>query len=570
MNYKIGEFYLIKKFNERLNLNKYIGEITNINGNKTYSLKIYIFPESTKTGRKDYMSINEVYSTERKISYQFNGQNETKIELISFERFLNLKQNNQKVGKDIFFYRQSYSFETNKFIPEKLPLTCYCKKIFKPDLPFKQCICGNYFHVSCFIKSSSNECWSNNCNYNCNNFLDTSQRIQKLMNKSDENDNTNIKKINSPKKNNKTKSLFNYKYNNELLNRKTNRKKEENPKYNYNNNNLSLSKRETSITSIKSRSDKKEVNLDIFKNEKSILILKKSNSSQEQINREKGQSIIYKVLFEGYNLMENNRSFKRQYELSDLVNKITKVNIKNYSEQIEEYLFSLYKSNPSSYKNYLQEFNKMKKDSQDILLKIILGHFTPRQISLFKGDDFLSEEKKQEKEQKKKSEIEKMKIKEEENKFQFSMSKGNLLAGKEIIIENNNENENINLNLIRINSTDKIQEKREQYPNLKNQDIKLLIDLETPSIKNIKKRLENMLKENLDINTLNYFMEKRKNIITKKAKNMLIQELKKNNIYNSKDLAGKENIQNNPELNEKMNEYMNKISFNNLNGKLTF
>ena len=54
-----------------------------------------------------------------------------------------------------------------------------------PDLPFKQCICGNYFHLDCFIKESTNECWAENCDYNCNNFLGASQQIQKMMNKSD-------------------------------------------------------------------------------------------------------------------------------------------------------------------------------------------------------------------------------------------------------------------------------------------------------------------------------------------------------------------------------------------------
>ena len=262
--------------------------------------------------------------------------------------------------------------------------------------------------------------------------------------------------------------------------------------------------------------------------------------------------------------MENNYSFKRQYELSDKNNKITNSNLTSFSKQIEENLFFLYKSNSSSYKNYLQEFCKLKKDSQDVLLKIILGHYTPREISNFQGDDFLSEEKRKEKERQKKSLIENMKIKNEDSEVQFSMTKGNLLSIKEELIENNKENENIsiNLNLTKINSNDLFEEKQKQFPNLNSNEIKTLIDLEKPKMGNIKFKLEQIIKKNLDINTINYFMDKRKKILTKKAKNMLIQKLKKENSE-----IKRENIENVPEYNEKINEYIDKISFGNLNVK---
>ena len=261
--------------------------------------------------------------------------------------------------------------------------------------------------------------------------------------------------------------------------------------------------------------------------------------------------------------MENNHSFKRQYDLSDLKNKITNTNLTTFTNQIEENLFYLYKSNPSSYKNYLQEFNKLKKDSQDLLLKIISGHYSPRDISNFKGDDFLSDEKKKEKEQHKKSVIEKMKYKHEDDKIQFEMAKGNLLSVNEAYIENNNENENMNLNLTRLNSSDVLLEKQKQFPNLKPQDIKHLIELETPNKDNIKNRIEQAIRKNLDINTINYFMDKRKKILTKKSRNILIQKMKKENSE-----FNKENIENIPEYNKKINENIDNISFGNLNVKL--
>ena len=563
MKYNINDCFLINNYNKELNLKEYIVKIIQINEDQSTILKIFIFPESTKNGRLPFIGKNEVYSTTKEISYKFTGENSTKIELIDFEKYLNLKLSNQQIGSDLYYYRQSYSLETDKFIPERLPLICYCKKILNPDKSFKQCICGNYFHIGCFIKAKTNECWSENCHYNCNNFLDISQQIKKLANMSDINESNNeinIKKQNSFQPNNK-KSFFNYEYNNELLNKKTKRKENEHQKIG--NSILNLSTNSTSITSFKSIEDKKDINLNIPKKAKSQIIIGNANRSQEQINREKGQSIIYKVLFEGYNIIENNHSFKRQYELSDSKNKITNTNLSSFSKQIEENLFYLYKSNPNSYKNYLQEFNKLKKDSQGLLLKIISGHYTARDISNFQGDDFLSDEKKKEKEQHKISVIEKMKIKHEDDKIQFSLTKGNLLSVSEVFIENNNENENINLNLTRLNSSDILSEKQKQFPNLKPQEIKHLIELEKPNKGNIKYRIEQMIKQNLDINTINYFMDKRKRVITKKARNLLIQKMKKENSE-----INKENIKNIPEYNEKINECIDNVSFGNLNVKL--
>ena len=137
----------------------------------------------------------------------------------------------------------------------------------------------------------------------------------------------------------------------------------------------------------------------------------------------------------------------------------------------------------------------MKKNSKDLLAKIIIGIYTPEQISNFKVDDFLSEEKKKEIELLKNSEIEKMKIKDEDNKFNFSISKGNLITLREEEIEQNLENENINLNISRHNSSNKIMEKQKQFPNLKPEEIKNLINLEKPSVENVKNKLQKIIKK---------------------------------------------------------------------------
>ena len=468
-----------------------------------------------------------------------------------------MKITNQQIGNDIYFYRQSYSFETNKFHPDKLPLIFYCKKIFNPDLPFKQCICGNYFHLDCFIRESTNECWAENCNYNCNNFLDTSQQIQKMMNKSDS-DNVNNNMLKKAKsENNNKKGFYQFEYKSSL-GRKTERKNDENITNISHDNSLNLSKKSTSFKSVQSINDKFDKNLNIPKKPKSS-ILGNTYKSQENINREKGQKIIYNVLLEGYNLIENNHVIKYEYENSK--NKLSKLDLNTFSTRIENNLFLLYKSNPSSYKNFLQEFNKIKRHSQDLLFQIISGKYTPEQISNFKTDDFLSEEKKKEKEIQKQAQFEKMKIKTETNNVQFSMEKGNLLTKQEVPIETEHHaNEYINLNLTRLNSNDKILEKQKQFPNLNVDDNNNLISMETPNKENIKLRLEHMLRQNLDINSLNYFKEKRKNMLMKKAKLMVNQELKKNCAMNNND-NNKENIKDNPEYENMVNEYVNKISF---------
>ena len=49
---------------------------------------------------------------------------------------------NEKLELPLYFFRQTYIIEQNKFNPEILPKICYCKEIFNPDIPFKRCKCG--------------------------------------------------------------------------------------------------------------------------------------------------------------------------------------------------------------------------------------------------------------------------------------------------------------------------------------------------------------------------------------------------------------------------------------------
>ena len=217
----------------------------------------------------------------------------------------------------------------------------------------------------------------------------------------------------------------------------------------------------------------------------------------------------------------------------------------------------------------MQEFNRIRKDTKDLLFKIISGSYSPEQISNFKGDDFLSEEKKKEKQKQKMDQMEKMMIKDNNNnnnEIQFSMGKGNLLTEKEVFIEkdnNENQNENIDLNLNRLNSNEKILQKQKQFPGIKLFEINNLISMENPTNENIKLRLEQMLKHNLDINSIKKKKKKRKNMLIKRAKIIVNQEKKNKNSLNDENIV-KDEIKNNPEHINKINEYMDKISFSDM------
>lgn len=557
MIYNKGEFFLINnpKGSKR---NKIIAEIKEIYRDKTTKVKVYIFPESTKSGRQSYMGLNEVLCTSNEINYKFNGKDESKVYLIPYDKFLLLKLNSQPILKDIYYYRQSYNFDNGKLSPEKLPITCYCKQIFNPDIPFKKCKCGSYFHIDCFLKANTNECWALNCQYNCSKFLDASQQIQKIMNQTNKINNNENENNSYESSNNNISSFYKHENKKELLNQKTKRKTESNSSDNYFHEDLNLSKRTTSFDSFKSLTIKKESssNLNISKNEKSFIIIGDTTKNKEIINRDKGQSIIYKVLTEGQKLIKDNPNLKEQYAQNSNKNEITNLYLNNFSKKIEENLYSLYKSNSSSYFNFLQEFNKIKTSSKDLLTKIILGFYTPEEISNFKGNDFLSEEKRKERELKKKEELEKIKIKEETNNIKLTMIKGNLLSEKENFKESENDN-NISQNII-LNIKDIKDEKfflaRKQYPKLKEYEIRNLIDLDKPSIDNIQKRLESILKKNLDSDSIDRFLEIRKNMIYKKAKTLVKRD---------KDINKDENTNE-----SKIKEYIKKISFDDLEIKV--
>lgn len=202
--------------------------------------------------------------------------------------------------------------------------------------------------------------------------------------------------------------------------------------------------------------------------------------------------------------------------------------LKQLSEKIVDNLYKLYSKKPSSFYNYLQDFNKCKKNAIDLIIKIILEEYSPEEISQFTEYDFLSDEQKKEKEEKKKKEISKMSFKDDNNDVKLIINKGRMLSEKEIYNEGKNDdnlftsNENNSEEVFESDKIkaykEKIKEKQKQFPNLSINEIKMLIGLKEIDSKYLDDKLNKLIQDNFDIEEQDYFFEKRKMILEKEAK----------------------------------------------------
>ena len=125
ISYNRDDFYLIK--NATLRKGQFIGRIKSIEPTQVI-MSVYIFPEDTRDGRKEYMSSYEVFYTKNEIKYQFNGQ-EKKVFVLELEDYIKRKYIIlEKENEDKFYFRrQSYDEKNNSFYPY-LQKTCYCQK----------------------------------------------------------------------------------------------------------------------------------------------------------------------------------------------------------------------------------------------------------------------------------------------------------------------------------------------------------------------------------------------------------------------------------------------------------
>ena len=513
MTLKTGHFYIIRD-NINYKANKFIGEILKECEDNTFLLNIYIFPEDTKDGRQEHMSSNEVFLTPSQILLKFDKNWKSEVEVVSLINYINRKYiNKEKLKFPLYFQRQTYSLEKNLFYPTVLPLNCFCNQIFNPDYSFKLCDCGKFYHTSCIIQANPSICLIKECKNNLNNYLNEQEQIQKakMLSKNIEEDFFGLKlsKSNSSDMN--------------LLKKKKYREKneEEIEKEKENDN--------TKKKSIKFNDEKSKLDLNIPKKEKarSIEIIGEKKSNEFKINKEKGADKIYNILKEGLNYIKINLNILEKYK-----------NCKN--------------NKPSSFSNYLQEFNKCKKNSIDLIIIIILEEYSPEEISQFKENDFLSDEQKKENEEKKKNEINKMRFKSDENEVKLIINKGRMLSEKEIYNEDRNEdnlfisNENSNVEILENNKikeyNEKIKEKKKQFPNMNIDEIKMLIDLKELNSQYIDDKLNKLIQDNFDIEEQDYFFEKRKIILEKEAKKIL-KKNKKNNENNNNNNGNLETIE---------------------------
>ena len=115
ISYSKDDFYLIK--NSTFKKGEFIGKVKTIE-TSCANLSVFIFPEDTKDGRKEYMSTYEVFYTKNEIKYTFTG-NEKKVFVLDFEEYIKKKYIlKEKFTEDnIYFKRQNYDEKSNSFYP---------------------------------------------------------------------------------------------------------------------------------------------------------------------------------------------------------------------------------------------------------------------------------------------------------------------------------------------------------------------------------------------------------------------------------------------------------------------
>ena len=158
-----------------------------------------------------------------------------------------------------------------------------------------------------------------------------------------------------------------------------------------------------------------------------------------------------------------------------------------------------------------------------------------------------------------------------DKEVKLTLNKGRMLSEKEIYIEDKNNNVDIFMNEQKDEIDErydddkvkkykeKLRKKKEEYPHLKSEDIKMLIDLTNPNEEDIKDRLNNLIQENLEVGEQSEFFDIRKNILRKEAEKRIKNSEKNKN----KNINEKENINMiiNDENDNKIDNYIENISF---------
>ena len=568
--YNVGEYYLIKDSNYKSD--QFIGKIKVI-GLDEVTLNIYIFPADTIEGRKDHNGQFEVFETDDEMRYKFTGK-EYKVEVTTLEDYVNRKYVQKDCFHPLYFKRQKYI--NNNLIPP-LPKTCYCQSIFNPDEAFKICDCGTYFHSNCFLNTEETKCSNPNCNKDCSLFFNKEEIIEK-------NKNTKKKKEEPQKiptyeidenQFNKSNNI-NLSENEDI---KDNINKNSEKKTSYNN-----KKDSTPVKIDKFLSIKREANpVPIIslapppKNPK-LFEVKQNSAAQSTIKierhlteeekakkteatREQCRKFILENILKGIENLQQNQNILdnlivEKPHLSNQINLIKENNdlliqshYKNMAKLIEESLFKFSNSKTeSNYIDFFQEFTKLKYDNMKLLHQIILGEYTPEEIGKFHGEDFLSEEKKKRRAELKHKEFANMIIK-ENNEVRLVSNKGRMLTEVQNYIDvskvGNYNGIETQTNPVRLSVAEKeilddgkknprfeyyqkLKSMSEKYPNLSENNLKLLIELKEPDEDYIENKLSSAIQNALDLEEQHKFFEFRSNYLRKMADGYFITNTGRN------------------------------------------
>ena len=416
MDYKIGEFVLIK--DDNYIAKKFIGEILSKVKND-YRIYVYNFPEDTIDGRKPYMSSNEVFLTTTRALYYLSGIDEQKVEVVSMDQYINKKYiNNEKLDIPLYFYRQTYIIEENKFNPEILPRICYCQEIFNPDIPFKRCVCGNFFHPDCLLQTKSSKCWADNCNYNCDSLLSEAEQFQKTKIVSGELKESNIEELQKVYNNEmemlilREKLIQDEKEKEEeermQKEKEEEEKIEEKEKKENHVTNIHKDNSDSSIDSSDSRdsyNEKKYDKINVLDNIKRMNLLNQLENEEIKFFREKGRILIFDIFKRCLILIKNDLGFLekyKKYKKKKFYKLIQKKDfsraqyiIKKISENEEENLYNIYSFHLSTYSNIIKKFNEINNNNYNFLIKVIFDEYTLDEINNYKNEDLLKKDVKE-------------------------------------------------------------------------------------------------------------------------------------------------------------------------------
>ena len=568
ISYSRNDFYLIK--DASFKKGEYIGKIKSISPSDVI-MSIYIFPEDTKDGRKEYMSLYEVYYTKREIPYKFVGD-ERQVKVVELEEYIQRKYvvPEKELEDKLYFRRQNYDEKNNSFYPY-LTKMCYCQKYFNPDELFKTCGCGQYFHPQCFLRNISNKCWNPNCNIDCSMLIEKSLLLekQKLINEiQNQNQQPNpapqrsfeisesffqSSKKKKEKSTNNSNEIITLEEFADIKTQDVSKKKKDDKSDRNTKIDMILSSGKNSVNKIKQEPHVINLSSTKIKDEKFIfdttVYPKKSNPSiikleaisleeikrKTDLEREKTRNLFFSKIMDGINMLQKTPKILDDFqkEKPELLPQITLIknndkntiesHYKDLANSLEKNLFERCdKKTSQTYLSFLREFSASMKNAINILYRLILGDITPEEMSKFTSDDFLPEEKRKQREELIRKTVQNMQFK-EPMIIRATQVKGRMLSEIQDNIEINKPNYimdmMLNLNTESTSSEyyQKIKKMKEEYPSFSDNDIKFLVEAKDPSRDEVENKLNSLIHKTLNEEEQKVLFEFRKNQLMRKA-----------------------------------------------------